>query len=662
MSTGQLSKTLLKNNSRIITGLNNSLYQDDSILLCNTSTDAVSLNLLPIPTDYWNTNQKIYIVDNSNNAATNNITINAPIGFTIDGLSSLVISTNGGGVYIRVLSNTAYISANGSGSGGAGGHVIQENGTNKTQRLNLNFLNATITDNPSNTSTDVWINGAGVISLTNAAMLALIAANTVIEGQKYRITDVINCDTANGDFGIIITGTRNNGITVEGEGLFLNADYQAVGNYSAVTGAGTNLGIWVKETHAVNVNDFCVYNNLNWRNKTGVWGISSPYNDTTNWVSLAKTVTNGYILECDFVIYDVTTNLIMKRCDKRLNEVELYVGRNNSLTQFQWGNDRVTKNKVLTGSLMDIINSTLLFDSNELHEHSVLNSNSKSSSFELDHYTTSSISDNHITNLSQVTLIDFNSRFDGNFISKSDVAITFSTKTAFDPLKDCFFSYNRVNLSNVVIELVYNNYISYNNIDTGTLDLTFYASTCNFFKNSIKENGSCVLFGLTYDISNCSIEKGTMDINVPSKTYDGKKVSIGYSDFNEILDVSDLSIYDPVTYTLTIPTAMQKFVGVYSLLNSGSTLRVDKIIGLPTYFPTRIYGETNGDIVNFYAVPIIGAATNDIVTNKVFWKVIDPLATTELQVQINNDSVTQSYVVIEKKGVFNAITEINNFW
>ena len=104
-----LNSTFYKNPQRTIIGLLNPVSNADTIILCDTSVGAVSLQLLEIPNDQWNTTYKLYVVDKSNNASVNNITIVAPVGFTINNLSTLVISTNGGGVLIRVASNTGYL-------------------------------------------------------------------------------------------------------------------------------------------------------------------------------------------------------------------------------------------------------------------------------------------------------------------------------------------------------------------------------------------------------------------------------------------------------------------------------------------------------------------------------------------------------------------------
>jgi hypothetical protein len=104
----ELNTTYYNNNSRIVTGTP-IVYQDDVILLCNTSTGPVTINLLQIPDNQWLTTYKLYVIDNSSNASINNITINAGIGQTINNQSSIVISTNGECTLVRIVGNSQYI-------------------------------------------------------------------------------------------------------------------------------------------------------------------------------------------------------------------------------------------------------------------------------------------------------------------------------------------------------------------------------------------------------------------------------------------------------------------------------------------------------------------------------------------------------------------------
>lgn len=100
--------TIYQNPSRIVTGtpvLNN----DDVVLYCDTSAGAVTINLLDIPNNYWLTTWKLYVVDYSNNASTNNITINAGSGQTINATTSVTINVNGGSAIVRISGNTTFV-------------------------------------------------------------------------------------------------------------------------------------------------------------------------------------------------------------------------------------------------------------------------------------------------------------------------------------------------------------------------------------------------------------------------------------------------------------------------------------------------------------------------------------------------------------------------
>jgi len=102
-----LFSTKYPNQEQVVSGTYN-VDDEDSVLKCDTSSGAVTINLLEIVAGYWNTLYKLYVVDNSNNAATNNITIVAPAGFTINNASSMVININGAGCIVRICADTKY--------------------------------------------------------------------------------------------------------------------------------------------------------------------------------------------------------------------------------------------------------------------------------------------------------------------------------------------------------------------------------------------------------------------------------------------------------------------------------------------------------------------------------------------------------------------------
>jgi hypothetical protein len=116
------------NPTRTVVGTVNTT-SDDMVLLCDTTSAAVIINLLDIPQNKWNAVWKLYVIDSSNNAVTNSITINAPSGFTINGSTSVVINVNGGICVVSIASNTAYLGSLNYSTGGGGGTVAASNTT-----------------------------------------------------------------------------------------------------------------------------------------------------------------------------------------------------------------------------------------------------------------------------------------------------------------------------------------------------------------------------------------------------------------------------------------------------------------------------------------------------------------------------------------------------
>ena len=315
---------------RTISGLVNFVAQDDYVLLCDTSTGAVQIELPMIPTNYWSAQWRISVVDASYNASVNPITIVAPIGFTINGQSSATIISNGAGYLIMVSNNTNYA--------GLYGGVIS--GTTSV----------------------------GLISITNAGLLALASAGSISAGQFYFVTDVSNVNSASGE-GVAVQGIKVNGYsTIEGSGSFFNADYQSVGNYSGVSNYVNNVGIWSASAPPSFVQfSIAIYNNLHYQNTTGTWSSTPPDLDAVNWTLISKSKTNGYILVQDAVKYDILNNVIVYRADDKNNEVDRYVsGGYDSLVNFQWGRDVVKGNKLRGNSLMKTTNSFCSFNGNIL--------------------------------------------------------------------------------------------------------------------------------------------------------------------------------------------------------------------------------------------------------------------------------------------------------
>lgn len=77
---------------------------------CNTTGAPVIINLPTIAKLEGFYNVKIFVIDKTGNAATNNITINAGTANTIDGASAKVLSTNGAMCELQIMSSTQILS------------------------------------------------------------------------------------------------------------------------------------------------------------------------------------------------------------------------------------------------------------------------------------------------------------------------------------------------------------------------------------------------------------------------------------------------------------------------------------------------------------------------------------------------------------------------
>lgn len=528
-----LNSTKYPNNSRIVSG-NVTLFDDDSVLLCNTSSGAVTINLNLIPANYWNTTYKLYIVDNNNNASVNNITIVAGAGQTINGASTLVLNTNGVSCMVRINSNTAYIS------------------------------------NIAITSTSPTFD---IIDITYAAFNALVLANTIQKGWFYRITDAGLTDE-----GVIVQGTTINTNSIQGSGIFLNADYQNVGNYSGVSGFVANLGLWSTVVQAVVIGNVVIWNNLHWKNLTGAWG-TFPNADAVNWVLLSKTTTNGYIKEVDSIKYDLTTNIIKYRADKRLNEVEysaLY-----GFDSFKWGDDNTLRNKVYSDSYISNRNGYGILDSNIVSNLSGLSNEST--------YTANLPQiKNNIVNSNSFINIDMN---------VSSGLVYYNTVQSSSEIR--IYSFDA------------NSSVSDNNLASASIMTIGNLVNTSFNQNSLSSNASVTLPLISVSTNGYfrinTISQKTINFSAVNSTIENYILSYSYSTFPITLDMNDASIFN--AGVLTISNARKPF-GIVTLLNcTGKTIL--KIVGVDTF--DKIFIPTDGETVTFQHTLIGASSNNDLV-------------------------------------------------
>jgi hypothetical protein len=503
-----LNSTKYKNPQRTILGAINFVFNGDTIILCDTALGIVNLTLLDIPNDQWNTTYKLYVADKSNNAGTNNITIIAPVGYLINGATSLVISNNGGCALIRVTENKQYLASLTSGGGGLA--VLNQSVPLVPSATSMNFLGI----QASAVGSAVTIKNA-FISGTSLSIQLLISSGSLIANQWYNITDA-KYGNFNHNFNVFVPALTNNSLSTLGIGEFYNADYQVDGVYSGIVGFAGQLGIW-NSALITPINSVVIWNNLHYKNLTGVNGITDPSVDLVNWLVLPYSKTNGYILVYNEVTYGFK-NKIYSRKDDFLNEVELFVfgvGL-SSFDKFPFGNAFFKSNKVLNSSYWDCCNTKIgieVFDN-------ILN----------------------FAELLWTTLANINICSSNNFLGTrspiewrtGDISLVIiSNNFAFcggtSTLQDCNFGQNNFINSSFDFRVSGGVNIAYNNINFSTISFT-------------KTNGNFLRNKLNYSEWTIVNSTGIENQNIANNSIINIEDNAGIIKFNEINQESRLLI------------------------------------------------------------------------------------------------------------------------
>lgn len=541
-----LNSTKYKNPQRTISGLTNSVTNADTIILCDTSSGIVYLNLLEIPDDQWNTTYKLYVVDKSNNAGTNAIAIFAPSGFTINNQSSLIINTDGGGVLIRVASNTGYLgSLTSAGIGGYPVSVINSQNpfiapvtlTTALDELIVMGLQTTQTGN------NVYLFNA-FVSVTATQLALLISSNTLIANQWYNITDV-----EYGNFGNInayVLASSTNTISTFGFGEFFDADYNNGGDYSGVSGFAGQLGIWTTAL-APAIGNVCIWNNLHYKNITGVNTITNPSGDAVNWQLLTYSNTNGYIVSIDQIGYFNNPNRIVYRKDQFNNEVEYFAyGTAISFDKFPFGNKRVQNNKVLNSSYWDICNTIITerIYNNTLWHTTLLCTDLL--------YVNNILANNFTGTLRPLEWISGHPVLD-------IVNNNFSFCEGISSLKDCQVQNNNFVLSGIALNLSGIAVCTGNNVANSSLDIT---KTSGFFAENNLNFSNWIISASQGSETNNFAENGSVTISSTDGTFTLNRItqesviaittiaSTGICTYNNLYSNSTLLISDTLVSTL----------------------------------------------------------------------------------------------------------------
>jgi hypothetical protein len=590
------------NNTRTISGLLNTPKQDDVVLLCNTTSAPVQLTLLAPATQngvgFWSTQYKLYVIDSGNNAAVNNITINAPVGCLVNGLSSFTINTNGATLLLRIVSNTNYIGQY-SVIGGGGGfyQTMQLNNVSLPQRQKLNFVggNVTVTDNGVNNSTDVNILPGFIIPITFITAANLINTDGLLKGAFYNIVDAATSYRVSG--GIVLQAVEVNAFSREGKGFFLNADYDGNGSYTTTpVPYVNNLGIWSDDNPITpNIGDVVVWNNNNYINLTGVWydGSNPPSSDGVNWQGLAPSITNGYISVVDFVIYDVKTNVLWARQDSYGNYVEnsttAVLTLNNPIYTYQWGRAGAYANRITGGSkFQNATNNRGIFNNNTI-DSGLFNG---AQGYTLNN---SVIAFNTISNLGELFIGQkFYGKIEKNVIKGGKLG----RLTIEEASSSAQFIGNVVDYADVSIQNLEANVIIAENTfsSSGTFGVVTELKTGSVISGNTITNGALLRFDtavVVFEKNYISQEKleyaGTITATINKKT-----LTNSYSNFELFLDMDDPLVFS--AGTLNISFLQMPFGEIYLKNSTGKT--INKILMSPSVSTnfTRRYRPDGGSV------------------------------------------------------------------
>lgn len=222
--------------------------------------------------------------------------------------------------------------------------TINNEKTGKPDKIQLGTLINALSISTDTTPT------TNITSVTYAEAQTLITNSELITGDHYLISD-------KADNGIVLLAISNNQFSLEGQGIFLNPDFQ---NAILPTSGYTSVGVWHSGLLLlIAESSVAFWNGIEYINLTGLVG-TQPDGDAVNWIAVSKTVNPElYVEEVDFILYDFANDKITNRIDKRNNNVRGYCAESadSAIDVFQWGNDEVSSNIVEHFAKIDCLNN-----------------------------------------------------------------------------------------------------------------------------------------------------------------------------------------------------------------------------------------------------------------------------------------------------------------
>lgn len=621
-----LFDTKYPNNTRVVSGTPQ-LYNDDVVLLCDTSTGPVTINLLEIPANTWSTQWKLYIIDNSNNASVNNITIVAGGSQLINTQPNLVLNTNGSGALIQIVSNTNFIGnltyiATG---GGAGYDLIKDEGVALTQRSTIDFVGEFVSASDNGAETEVNINPI-IKEITNANLVTAINNSTLIKGLEYKVTDAPYVQS------VTVMAIADNRVESTGKALKFVADYQKVGDYSGVVGFNANLGRWTGALTPI-AGDICIWNNFHYLNTTGVNTATTPNLDSVNWSLLIESETTGYILEPMSCVYEALSNTVRQLSDLRLNIVDYAAPKGIvSFLNFPFGDNGVSDNKLYGDNLgieSDFNNVDMTFKYNNVNDGTlkvridvttgfnanvIINNNNVYSSGQLE-------LTNSVLNSGCTIQVQSNEVM-GN-LSIENVQNTFTNSLVAENnaiQRGCILI-----LGQLATIVGGSGVICSDNILNEDSKLYFQTIDCSSQQiriryNEISVRGGSLIASLTNNDfqNNKLLSEMSYNFGSINNLVIGENMYLDDTESNlkKVMDLSDPLIYDLATTTLNLDLAgAQDYFGEFLIIGTGET--INKITNSPSTRSFTLTASSGSGILTFRTgyVGIGVAVADEIIVN-----------------------------------------------
>jgi hypothetical protein len=346
-------------------------------------------------------------------------------------------------------------------------------------------------------------------------------------------------------------------------------------------------------------------------------------------------------MEIDMVKYNVATNQITYREDVRDNRIENNIDtfvRIEAFMVFQWGNNNVQNNTVSYESAIENWNNRGVFNGNIVKNSSEISTttNALASQFNNNIFnrTTGGVTAQGVfnqntfkettigVNISNTIAVFLNNYCEGGgghtFVLPANTSYYANNSFVFTEDKTALFTVITTNG-----KCVGNNFLnsginitagangsefSYNIFVNSTLQIQISLLTVFFSNNWVNSSLNCTA-NLSSEISGTILDNAIINTNdVPTKIVGGIiQNNIGTT--IQPLDLTDATIYDAGTKTLTIPTKWRTAIGEFWLNNAVGTLKVEKIIGLSGRYATKFVNKAVGSFISFETVNTVGTAS-----------------------------------------------------